>query len=336
MKKMAGNLQPLVNNQRIVKDDGTPTDYFIRWAQQKQIDISGSITAEQALEIIQQYLADHELQAGSGIQITPSGNLSDTPTIAAEVQAILDQITNVRGSILFRGAAGWEALAPGTNGYFLKTNGAGADPAWAVGGGGGGGGWPPLLPPLAANFVANQGDANPIIFADDADVGMTFSSPSSAANIVKLVTTPIPVPTNSWTATAFVKFNYQMGFELGGGIAAFDSTTNRSLYFIHRGTGGPGLRMGRATSLTSFGTTIGDVNTFYRQDMFYRMSYDAGADQFNCSFSLDGKVFLVYSTFSNFTRTTAFPATRPDRVGFIQYRGVTGVILGSCSYWSLT
>jgi len=137
---MAGNLQPLVNNQRIVKDDGTPTDYFIRWAQQKQIDIGQGITAEQALEIITQYLADHELQEGSGISISPSGNLSDTPTIAAEVQAILDQITNVHGSVLFRGAAGWEALAPGTNGYFLKTNGAGADPEWAVGGGGGGGG----------------------------------------------------------------------------------------------------------------------------------------------------------------------------------------------------
>lgn len=138
---MAGNLQPLVNNQRIVKNDGTPTDYFIRWAQQKQIDIGAGITAEQALEIITQYLADHELQAGSGIQITPSGNVSDNPTIAAEVQAILDQITNVRGSILFRGAAGWEALAPGTNGYFLKTNGDGGDPAWAASGGSGGGGW---------------------------------------------------------------------------------------------------------------------------------------------------------------------------------------------------
>ncbi len=139
-KKMAGNLQPLVNNQRIVKDDGTPTDYFIRWAQQKQIDIGQGITAEQAVQIITQYLADHELQAGSGIQITPSGNLSDTPTIAAEVQAILDQITTTQGSILFRGAAGWEALAPGTSGQFLKTNGAGADPSWAAGGGGGGGG----------------------------------------------------------------------------------------------------------------------------------------------------------------------------------------------------
>lgn len=137
---MTGNLQPLDQKFPIVTPDGRPTLYFIKWAQQKQIDISEGITAEQALQIIEQYLADHTLQEGSGISISPSGNLSDTPTITAEVQAILDQITNVRGSILFRGAAGWEALAPGLSGQFLKTMGAGADPVWAAGGGGGGSG----------------------------------------------------------------------------------------------------------------------------------------------------------------------------------------------------
>lgn len=137
---MTGNLQPLDQKFPIVTPDGRPTIYFIQWAQQKQIDISAGITAEQALAIIELYLADHQLQAGTGISISPSGNLSDAPTIAAEVQAILDEISTTQGSILFRGAADWEALAPGTSGQFLKTNGAGADPEWATGGGGGGGG----------------------------------------------------------------------------------------------------------------------------------------------------------------------------------------------------
>lgn len=135
---MAGNLQPLDQKFPIVKPDGKPTDYFIRWAQQRQIDITAGITAEQAVEIITQYLADHQLQEGSGISLSPSGNISDSPTVAAEVQAILDQITNVQGSVLFRGAAGWDELLPGTTGHFLKTNGAGANPEWAAGGGGGG------------------------------------------------------------------------------------------------------------------------------------------------------------------------------------------------------
>lgn len=156
---MTGNLQPLDQKFPIVTPDGRPTLYFIKWAQQKQIDISEGITAEQALQIIEQYLADHTLQEGSGISISPSGNLSDAPTIAAEVQAILDQITNVQGSVLFRGAAGWEALAPGASGRFLRTNGAGADPSWATAGGGGGSvtfwGWGFVMLPTPFNAIGS-------------------------------------------------------------------------------------------------------------------------------------------------------------------------------------
>lgn len=135
---MAGDLQPLVKSVAIVNGDGSPTDYFIRWAQQKQIDIQGAVTAAQVATILQQYMADHPLIAGSGIHLTPTGDLNDHVTIAADAQTILDQITTTRGSILFRGAAAWQALAPGAAGNFLSSGGAGADPAWAAGGGGGG------------------------------------------------------------------------------------------------------------------------------------------------------------------------------------------------------
>jgi hypothetical protein len=141
---MAGNLQPLVSNQRIVNQDGTPTEYFIRWAQAKQIDLQGAVTAAQALEIAQTYvddfLADHPLSAGSGIALTPpDGNIGHNISVAAQVQEILDQISTTRGTVLFRGAADWEALAPGTAGKVLQTNGAGADPTWVTPAGGGGG-----------------------------------------------------------------------------------------------------------------------------------------------------------------------------------------------------
>lgn len=111
IQTMPGNLQPLDQKFPIVKPDGKPTDYFIRWAQQRQIDIGDGISAAEAAVIIQQYLADNYT-----------------------VQEILDQITSVRGSVLFRGATDWQALAPGTAGQVLSTNGAGADPTWAAGG----------------------------------------------------------------------------------------------------------------------------------------------------------------------------------------------------------
>lgn len=129
---MVGTLQPLGKQHPVVNADGTPTEYFIRWAQQKQVDIGASVEASAVPAIIAAYLADHELQAGTGIGISPSGNVADTPTISAEVQAILDQISTTQGTILYRGAADWEALTPGTSGQFLKTMGAGANPQWAT------------------------------------------------------------------------------------------------------------------------------------------------------------------------------------------------------------
>lgn len=131
---MAGVPQPLDQKFPLVKSDGTPTDYFIRWAQQKQIDIGDSIT----LDDLKTYLTEHSLREGSGIQFTPSGDLNDSPLIAADVQEILDQVTATRGAILYRGLLGWAALLPGTVGYFLQTAGVGADPLWAAASGGGG------------------------------------------------------------------------------------------------------------------------------------------------------------------------------------------------------
>ena len=46
---------------------------------------------------------------------------------------------SAQGSVLYRGAGGWAALAPGTTGYVLQSGGPAANPSWAPSGGGGGG-----------------------------------------------------------------------------------------------------------------------------------------------------------------------------------------------------
>lgn len=70
---------------------------------------------------------------------------TSAPT-ACTISDILDFVTSTRGSIIYRGAGGWAALAPGTAGFLLQTNGAGADPTWvtAPAGGGGGGSTPTI------------------------------------------------------------------------------------------------------------------------------------------------------------------------------------------------
>lgn len=132
---MPGTLQPLDGKFAIVDASGNPTEYFTRWAQQKQIDIGDSIT----LADLQAYLTAHKLIAGTGIQLTPDGDINDGVTIHADAQAILDEITVTRGTILYRGLLGWAALLPDTSGKVLSTNGAGADPSWITPAAGGGG-----------------------------------------------------------------------------------------------------------------------------------------------------------------------------------------------------
>jgi hypothetical protein len=57
------------------------------------------------------------------------------PAVANTLSDFLDSVlaTTVRGTMLFRGGAGWIALPPGPNGLFLQTHAAGADPTWAAG-----------------------------------------------------------------------------------------------------------------------------------------------------------------------------------------------------------
>lgn len=56
----------------------------------------------------------------------------DVPVTLRTFQQLLDVIGAVRGDILFRGAAGWQVLAPVAGGY-LQSLGVGADPQYAAG-----------------------------------------------------------------------------------------------------------------------------------------------------------------------------------------------------------
>lgn len=61
---------------------------------------------------------------------------------------VLDWITTTQGTILYRGASSWAALAPGTSGQYLKTQGSGANPTWSTAG---------LLTPLTSDASVGTG-----------------------------------------------------------------------------------------------------------------------------------------------------------------------------------
>lgn len=180
---MAGTFQPLDQKFAIVDKNGNPTDYFTRWAQKRQLDIGTSIT----LADLADYLAAHKLIPGTGIQLTPDGNIADGVTIHADAQAILDEITATRGAVIYRGLLGWSALLPGTAGYVLSTNGTGADPTWVAQSGGGSSAPWWFNPPLASSFTLASGDSNSLSLTNDTNAGLIIDCPNPVAGDIQRI-----------------------------------------------------------------------------------------------------------------------------------------------------
>ena len=120
-------------DQIVDPQTGLPSHNFLRYLLDR-----GGFFSEAEASIAS--LTARQIIAGTGL--TGGGALgAGDVTLNADEQAILDEISTTRGAILYRGASGWAALAPGTSGHFLKSNGAGADPSYAAASGGSGGGW---------------------------------------------------------------------------------------------------------------------------------------------------------------------------------------------------
>lgn len=72
-----------------------------------------------------------DLTAISELSTTAYGRSLLTQTSASTLTAsLLDNLSPTQGSLLFRGATGWQSLSPGTSGQILSTGGAGANPSW--------------------------------------------------------------------------------------------------------------------------------------------------------------------------------------------------------------
>jgi len=306
---VTGVLQPLDQGFQIVDGRGFPTLYFIQWAQQRQIDISAGITAAQALAIVQEFLTDHPLIAGAGIGLSPSGNIGQDVTISAQVQEILDQLSTTQGSVIFRGAADWEVLAPGASGQFLKTNGAGANPAWAAGGGGGGTPWY-WNPPTAASFATLSGDATLPLLTDDPDIGLSvdFQPLAAGTNVSRFAYRTLSNPAGDWVMTAHFE---AAGFTTSRlfGLAMRDSIGGRSKLWVFRFDNTDQFTRTNLTSLNSGATATSTNVTVTRNPMWLRMQ-KSGANLI-LLYSGDGK-----NWYTSFTESiTAYLANAPSQVG---------------------
>ncbi len=74
----------------------------------------------------------HDLSTSdvTGTLATTKGGTGQT-SLSNSVQSFLNDISSTQGAVLYKGASSWSALATGTSGQFLQTQGSGANPAWA-------------------------------------------------------------------------------------------------------------------------------------------------------------------------------------------------------------
>lgn len=65
--------QPLQNRIAIVDANGNPTEYFIRWAQNRQLDISEGVTLAQMQAYVSAVFADTNVLGGVALTESPAG-----------------------------------------------------------------------------------------------------------------------------------------------------------------------------------------------------------------------------------------------------------------------
>lgn len=117
-------------------------------------------------------LATIATQRIKGRATAGTGNVEDLT-----VSQVLDFLSSTQGAVLYRGASGWQALAVGTSGQLLTTNGAGLDPSWTT---------------PASVLPAQSGNAKKTLTTDGSTASWTALTATAQAG---LVTTGASSPT---------------------------------------------------------------------------------------------------------------------------------------------
>lgn len=313
---MPGNAQPLVSSVKIVNDDGTPTDYFIRWAQERQIDITAGITAAQAQQLIDDWAAARDIIAGTALN--GGGNLSADVTI--------DHADSTVTPNTYGDATHVAQITVDQQGHVTDVQ------EVAISGGGGGGAWY-FSPPTAASFAKQSGDATQLVLTDDADVGLqVFGNTPVGGDVKRMAYRTLTNKLLDWSLV--VRLNWtQLPDGFGGlGMLIRDSVGGRVYLFGFRN--GDNTQVQRSGFSGLPGGFIGETLVSYRGYINWIRCDRVGAN-LNWYVSADGKTWHLFLT----ETVAGFFANNPDQIGlgvFYNRGGATQTLEFSVDHFSLT
>lgn len=93
-----------------------------------KLDVDGTLKVSGTLTASGTVAASGTVELGHATDTTLSRAAAGV--LAVEGNLVPSPASQAHGDVLYRGASGWERLAAGTSGQYLKTQGTGAAPAW--------------------------------------------------------------------------------------------------------------------------------------------------------------------------------------------------------------
>lgn len=308
---MTGTLQPLAQNFQIVDERGFPTLYFIKWAQQRQIDITDGITAATAQALIDSWAASRNINTTA--PISGGGNLGGNLTISHNDSAV----------------------TPGTYGSSTKSAVISVDQKGHVTGvteatisGSGGGGGYPFNPPAASSVtVMSTNSQNPTV-TDDAS-GLILNLGVMVSGHAKLALVDIPDPTTNWMCEIEVDPTYY-NMDIRAGVCMYEASSGKTLTFGWEGSNSQDTIRAWYGTYTTSSANLGsnyasiDYNAAQAGVRAFRLIYDATADIYRFQLSAGGGFFTPLGTYTtlNKSRGSTF-TTRANKVGLWARCGAT-------------
>lgn len=149
---------------------------------------------------------------------------------------------NAQGSILYRDAAAWKALAPGASGQVLQSGGESENPSWVTPGGGGGGGG------TSINFGAWQSTAQSIAALTPTKIKLDTIEADSTSGVFSTVNSRFTPGVAGWyqfngavglsnptTASSYISLykngvEYKRGVQNGPGASFYSFNVSSKVY----------------------------------------------------------------------------------------------------------